>query len=97
MATATPLISVPRTARPGTPVTPAPSSPNAAPAPPLRTLGLVLLDPDTENDVAYELCQLLGRAILPISQRDGRGGTAFGTAFFFTGPADGVPSRPSTC
>ncbi|SCL39032.1 hypothetical protein GA0070624_6423 [Micromonospora rhizosphaerae] len=45
----------------------------------------MLLDPDTENDVAYELCQLLGRAILPVSQLDRPGGSKdFGTAFFFT-------------
>ncbi|MEH0973470.1 hypothetical protein V6U77_20315 [Micromonospora sp. CPCC 205546] len=48
----------------------------------------MLLDPDTENDVAYELCQLLGRAILPLRRTDagvqaGAGGE--GTAFLFTG------------
>lgn len=48
----------------------------------------MLLDPDTENDVAYELCQLLGRAILPIRRTDAGaadGGRDGGTAFFFTG------------
>ncbi|MEU5946268.1 hypothetical protein ABZ793_11980 [Micromonospora sp. NPDC047465] len=48
----------------------------------------MLLDPDTENDVAYELCQLLGRAILPIRRTDAGpadGGRDEGTAFFFTG------------
>lgn len=38
----------------------------------------MLLDPDTESDVAYELCQLVGRAILPV-----RAGDGLGTAFFF--------------
>ncbi|MGN9777933.1 hypothetical protein ACTMS0_19540 [Micromonospora sp. H33] len=38
----------------------------------------MLLDPDTEIDVAYELCQLVGRAILPV-----RAGDGLGTAFFF--------------
>ncbi|MGK5742382.1 hypothetical protein [Micromonospora sp. URMC 103] len=46
----------------------------------------MLLDPDAEDDVAYELCQLLGRAILPYhrtddADRDGAGG--YGTAFFY--------------
>ncbi|MEU9508257.1 hypothetical protein AB0D32_18500 [Micromonospora sp. NPDC048170] len=48
----------------------------------------MLLDPDTENDVAYELCQLLGRAILPIRRTDtgvGDGDRGEGTAFLFTG------------
>ncbi|MGK5520790.1 hypothetical protein ACSNN9_15725 [Micromonospora sp. URMC 107] len=47
----------------------------------------MLLDPDTENDVAYELCQLLGRAILPIRQTDAGaadGDRGEGTAFLFT-------------
>ncbi|MBQ1071629.1 hypothetical protein KBX06_00380 [Micromonospora sp. C31] len=47
----------------------------------------MLLDPEIENDVAYELCQLLGRAILPIRQTgvgaDGERGE--GTAFLFAG------------
>ncbi|WP_146604064.1 hypothetical protein [Micromonospora deserti] len=43
----------------------------------------MLLDPETENDVAYELCQLLGRSIVPISRLDGGPAGAFGTAFFF--------------
>lgn len=45
----------------------------------------MLLDPDTENEIAYELCQLLGRAILPISRFDRPGAAAggFGTAFFW--------------
>ncbi|WP_091301213.1 hypothetical protein [Micromonospora halophytica] len=38
----------------------------------------MLLEPDAENEVAYELCQLLGRAILPIRPAgDGPVGTAF--------------------
>ncbi|WBB66821.1 hypothetical protein [Micromonospora sp. WMMD812] len=42
----------------------------------------MLLDPDAENDVAYELCQIVGRAILPYSRgEDDRDGA--GTAFFF--------------
>ncbi|MGB2570241.1 hypothetical protein ACPFP2_17560 [Micromonospora citrea] len=44
----------------------------------------MLLEPDAENDVAYELCQLLGRAILPI--RPAGDGPA-GTAFLFRHPA----------
>jgi hypothetical protein len=46
----------------------------------------VLLDPETENDIASELCQLVGRAILPVGQLDRPGDTArgFGTAFFFS-------------
>ncbi|MEV0806202.1 hypothetical protein [Micromonospora sp. NPDC050200] len=43
----------------------------------------MLLEPDAENEVAYELCQLLGRAILPIGQA---GDGAAGTAFFFQHP-----------
>jgi hypothetical protein len=45
----------------------------------------VLLDQETENEIAYELCQLLGRAILPVSGSAGPGapGTTFGTAFFY--------------
>ncbi|GAA4573510.1 hypothetical protein GCM10023176_38670 [Micromonospora coerulea] len=52
----------------------------------IRTLGVVLLDPETENDIASEICKLLGRAILPVGQLDWPGGTGrgFGTAFFFT-------------
>ncbi|MEH0983231.1 hypothetical protein [Micromonospora sp. CPCC 205556] len=42
----------------------------------------MLLEPDAENEVAYELCQLLGRAILPIGPAD-----AAGTAFFLEGEA----------
>ncbi|MFY1595895.1 hypothetical protein [Micromonospora sp. WMMD737] len=48
----------------------------------------MLLDPETENDVAYELCQLLGRAILPIRRTDAGaedGDRGEGTAFLFTG------------
>ncbi|MCI4062279.1 hypothetical protein MRQ36_06770 [Micromonospora sp. R77] len=41
----------------------------------------MLLDPETENEIAYQLCQLLGRAILPIRQVGGAG--APGTAFFW--------------
>ncbi|MFC5926073.1 hypothetical protein [Micromonospora vulcania] len=44
----------------------------------------MLLDPEAENDVAYELCQLVGRAILPYRSA----GDTFGTAFFFRA-ADG--------
>ncbi|MEU1685771.1 hypothetical protein [Micromonospora sp. NPDC005707] len=46
----------------------------------------MLLDQETENEIAYELCQLLGRAILPVSGSDGPGapGTTFGTAFFYS-------------
>ncbi|MCW3815649.1 hypothetical protein ONA91_14410 [Micromonospora sp. DR5-3] len=46
----------------------------------------MLLDQETENEVVYELCQLLGRAILPVSQFDRPGAAAggFGTAFFYT-------------
>ncbi|MEH1167477.1 hypothetical protein V6V47_19035 [Micromonospora sp. CPCC 205539] len=43
----------------------------------------MLLDPEVENDVAYELCQIVGRAILPYRSADD-----FGTAFFFQA-ADG--------
>ncbi|SCG59380.1 hypothetical protein [Micromonospora inositola] len=45
----------------------------------------MLLDPETENDIASELCKLLGRAILPVGQLDvpGGAGRGFGTAFFF--------------
>ncbi|MGC4790765.1 hypothetical protein ACLQ22_23415 [Micromonospora sp. DT178] len=48
----------------------------------------MLLDPEIENDVAYELCQLLGRAILPVRRTDagtGDGDRGEGTAFLFTG------------
>ena len=38
----------------------------------------MLLEPDAENEVAYELCQLLGRAIVPLGRS--------GTAFFFAHP-----------
>jgi hypothetical protein len=41
---------------------------------------LVLLDPEAENDVAYELCQIVGRAILPYRSPDEPG---VGTAFFY--------------
>ncbi|SCE84037.1 hypothetical protein GA0074695_1523 [Micromonospora viridifaciens] len=46
----------------------------------------MLLDQETENEIAYELCQLLGRAILPVSRFDRPGASAdgFGTAFFYT-------------
>ncbi len=46
----------------------------------------MLLDQDTENELIYELCRLLGRAILPVSRSDrpGRAGQGFGTAFFYT-------------
>ncbi|MFI7605641.1 hypothetical protein ACIBTV_11005 [Micromonospora sp. NPDC049366] len=42
----------------------------------------MLLDPDAENDVAYELCQVVGRAILPYRRTDDDRDGA-GTAFFF--------------
>ncbi|MGC4744682.1 hypothetical protein ACLQ28_03305 [Micromonospora sp. DT201] len=49
----------------------------------------MLLDPDAENDVAYELCQIVGRAILPYrsSVDDDQ---VHGTAFFFQGGDDPV-------
>lgn len=52
----------------------------------VRTLGVVLLDHDTENEIVYQLCQLLGRAILPVSRADRPGGpgVGYGTAFFYT-------------
>ncbi|MGR6321671.1 hypothetical protein Q2K19_17345 [Micromonospora soli] len=45
----------------------------------------MLLDQETENEIVYELCQLLGRAILPVSRYDrpGAAGHGFGTAFFY--------------
>ncbi|WP_091078121.1 hypothetical protein [Micromonospora nigra] len=64
----------------------------------------MLLDPELENEVAYELCQLVGRAILPV-RRGGEPGTAFfhqmGTDEFLVtaesaDPADGeIGLRPS--
>ncbi|MDG4805808.1 hypothetical protein O7634_03445 [Micromonospora sp. WMMD1120] len=45
----------------------------------------MLLDSDTESDVAYELCQVVGRAILPY-----RSEIDFGTAFFFQDGDDRV-------
>ncbi|SCL69693.1 hypothetical protein [Micromonospora chersina] len=52
----------------------------------VSNLGVVLLDPETENACAYELCQLLGRAILPVHGSGGPGApaTTFGTAFFYS-------------
>ena len=46
----------------------------------------MLLDQETENEIVYELCQLLGRAILPLSRfgRPGAAADGFGTAFFYT-------------
>lgn len=46
----------------------------------------MLLDQETENEIVYELCQLLGRSILPLGGYDRPGGTgeAVGTAFFYT-------------
>ncbi|MEU8373910.1 hypothetical protein AB0C22_12395 [Micromonospora sp. NPDC048894] len=44
----------------------------------------MLLEPDTENEVAYELCQLLGRAILPVHTAGDPG-----TAFFLDHPGGG--------
>ncbi|MEV4660158.1 hypothetical protein [Micromonospora sp. NPDC049301] len=49
----------------------------------------MLLDPDAENDVAYELCQIVGRAILPYRSSDAAD-LRFGTAFFFQGTDDPV-------
>ncbi|MEV4811587.1 hypothetical protein [Micromonospora avicenniae] len=46
----------------------------------------MLLDPDMENDVAYELCQLVGRAILPYRRADGTDPDGAGTAFLFQDP-----------
>ncbi|MFF5055829.1 hypothetical protein ACFY1S_21870 [Micromonospora sp. NPDC000663] len=45
----------------------------------------MLLDPDAESGVAYELCQVVGRAILPY-----RTSAGFGTAFFFRSGDDPV-------
>ena len=45
----------------------------------------MLLDPDAESGVAYELCQIVGRAILPYRTSD-----AVGTAFFFQSGDDPV-------
>lgn len=75
---ATPPISVARAAGRWHPD----SGPPPPTAPPIRTLGLVLLDPDVENEVAYELCQLVGRAILPF-RGIGQVPATAGTAFFF--------------
>ncbi|SBT46374.1 hypothetical protein [Micromonospora auratinigra] len=46
----------------------------------------MLLDQETENEIIFELCQLLGRAILPLRRYDRPGAPAegFGTAFFYT-------------
>ncbi|MFR9778677.1 hypothetical protein ACL02O_21845 [Micromonospora sp. MS34] len=46
----------------------------------------MLLDQETENAIVYELCRLLGRAILPVSRSDrpDRAAEGFGTAFFYT-------------
>ncbi|MCW3838641.1 hypothetical protein ONA70_00820 [Micromonospora yasonensis] len=46
----------------------------------------MLLDQETENEIIYELCQLLGRAILPLSRADrpDGAGQGHGTAFFYT-------------
>ncbi|SBT50002.1 hypothetical protein [Micromonospora narathiwatensis] len=46
----------------------------------------MLLDQETENEIVYELCQLLGRAILPLSRfdRPGAAGQGFATAFFYS-------------
>lgn len=49
----------------------------------------MLLDPDAENDVAYELCQIVGRAILPYRSSDDDD-QRYGTAFFFQGGDDPV-------
>lgn len=44
----------------------------------------MLLEPDAEDEVAYELCQLLGRAILPVDTAGDPG-----TAFFLGHPSGG--------
>ena len=46
----------------------------------------MLLDQETENEIVFELCQLLGRAILPVTGSDGPGAPAgvLGTAFFYS-------------
>ncbi|MEU5906116.1 hypothetical protein [Micromonospora sp. NPDC047527] len=49
----------------------------------------MLLDPDAESGVAYELCQIVGRAILPYRLTDATD-QRFGTAFFFQGSDDPV-------
>ncbi|SCE94671.1 hypothetical protein GA0074696_1819 [Micromonospora purpureochromogenes] len=46
----------------------------------------MLLEPDAENEVAYELCQLLGRAILPVRPAGPADDGPAGTAFFFAHP-----------
>lgn len=68
------------------PMAPGIPGPRAALAVRIRTLCVVLLDQNTENEIVYELCQLLGRAILPISRSDRPDGAdrSFGTAFFYT-------------
>ncbi|MBQ0977747.1 MULTISPECIES: hypothetical protein [Micromonospora] len=48
----------------------------------------MLLDSDAESDVAYELCQVVGRAILPYRSSDDD--QHHGTAFFFQGGDDPV-------
>ncbi|MFC0006846.1 serine/threonine-protein kinase [Micromonospora siamensis] len=42
----------------------------------------MLLEPEIEDDVAYELCQIIGRALLPL-----RTASRFGTAFLFADAA----------
>ncbi|MGW0243937.1 hypothetical protein [Micromonospora chalcea] len=46
----------------------------------------MLLDQETENEIVFELCQLLGRAILPLTGSDGPGTPpgVLGTAFFYS-------------
>ncbi|MEW2445109.1 hypothetical protein [Micromonospora marina] len=46
----------------------------------------MLLDQETENEIVFELCQLLGRAILPVTGSDAPGAPAgvLGTAFFYS-------------
>ncbi|MFJ8581345.1 hypothetical protein [Micromonospora sp. NPDC093277] len=46
----------------------------------------MLLDQETENEIVYELCQLLGRSILPLSRFDRPGAAVdgFATAFFYS-------------
>ncbi|MBY8873269.1 hypothetical protein K7640_15645 [Micromonospora sp. PLK6-60] len=65
----------------------------------------MLLDPEIENDVAYELCQIVGRSLLPL--RGPEAGTAFlfaaatGADYLLTadvltgGPAAELGLRPS--
>ncbi|SCG74493.1 hypothetical protein [Micromonospora humi] len=46
----------------------------------------MLLDQETENEIVFELCQHLGRSILPVAGSEGPGAPAgtVGTAFFYS-------------